>query len=164
MPLEAQGESYLLEWWLPLPAEPAEWTGRWRRTSDAAEAREIASAAIRSGAAEGAVLITARVGGEKVVADADRVAAWRPGLERLPRATAEVRALPPPGRDDVECQTLVDCRDALVAAHSAGLVARSVVTVILEIIQQAFSGTGPAIDLAAVVELDPSTPSVSRAP
>ena len=146
--------AFRIDWWVPVAGDPGEWAGRWRRVAGTAAARDAARAALRSDTALGLVLVTALdVDGApltKVALDAAEVEAWDTG-GALPVGTRAADVLPPAGRDDVECATLLACRDALLVAHAVGLVHRAVVTAILEIVQQAFVGAGPAIDIAALV-------------
>lgn len=145
---------FRIDWWVPVNGDPGEWAGRWRRIRGAAAARDAALDVLRAGAALDLVLIAElSLDGTSMSNSALGVAeigAWD-AEGALPTGARDADVLPPAGRDDVECAAMLACRDALVAASAIGLLHRAVVTAILEIIQQAFAGAGPAVDNAALV-------------
>lgn len=146
---------YRLDWWLPLAAEPGEWQGRWDLATDAATARAIAMRALDRGAASGLVLIAALDARNdricRVVADVEAVSAWSTDVAGLPPSQADQTALPPLGREDMRGVTLAACRNALLPARDTELIDAAIVTALVDIMQQAFAGTGPAVELAALI-------------
>lgn len=145
------GNVYRVDWWLPLEEEPGEWTGRWRRERDARSARATGLAAIACGAASGLVLVALHrpdAAIERAAPDAGELDAWDVDRDAMPASARDPGVLPPRGREDVEGMALVLCRDALTAASDADLLHRATVTAILDIVQQAFHGFGPAVEAA----------------
>jgi len=147
--------AYRIDWWVALPSEPGEWAGRWDLAPDAVAAKAVAATALAGGCALGLVRLTlpspVGEGGHRVVVDAVALAAWAADVDRLPASGADAGSLPPRGRDDIEVMTLARCREALIMARDADLIGDDHVAAIVEIVQQAFSGTGPAVDVVALM-------------
>lgn len=147
--------SHRVDWWLPLAIEPGEWAGRWDLAACAAEARTIAAGALADGAVHGLALVTllgpggARAG--RAVADAAALDRWSVEAEPLPVSEIDPASLPPLGREDVGSRAVARCREALLAARDVGLLETVMVTAVIEIVQQALSGTGPAAEVAASI-------------
>jgi hypothetical protein len=127
---------------------------------DAASARTVALRAIDDGAALGLVQVIRRCETEcsAAVLDVRDLSKWDADSP-LPASVRPATMLPPVGREDLECRTLDACRQALLVAHAAELLQRIVVTAILDIVQQAFQGIGPAVEEAAAMsrEVDCAT-------
>lgn len=138
---------YRIEWWNPLP--DGEWAGRWDVYDDGHLARTVALTLLAGDEAPGLVLVAtlADDGREtaRAAVDEAEVQAWDPAVDPLPPTTRDPSILPPMGRDDVQTQTLGSCRDALLAAVGAGLMAEEHVAPLVETIQRAFSGVDPMI-------------------
>lgn len=160
------GPFYRIDWWLPLQEEPGEWTGRWKRVRDARAARATGLAAIADGAACGLVLLTLygpNAPVERAAPDVAELQVWEVDRDAMPASAGDPDVLPPRGREDVEGNTLVRCRDALTVASDADLLHRATVIAILDIVQQAFHGLGPAVEAAAASGADIEPLSRGRA-
>lgn len=145
---------YRIDWWSPLRASPGEWAGRWELACSAEDARAFALSLFGDQPAMRLVLLTLSSGGaapRKVVVDLITVERWRPAETCLPLSAQDSSLLPPRGNGDIEHLALVHCKDALRVARDAGLLEPSMVMAIVEIVQQAFSGTGPASEVAALI-------------
>lgn len=164
MAVEAS-DPYRIDWWLPLTCSPGEWAGRWDLAAGPVEARAVAIAALGENPAKGFVLVTLLQRGysdpSKVVADAGCLDRWSPWDDPLPPSGIDLGELPPLGREDVEHVTLVRCREALLDAHDAELLDKAVVAAIVEIVQQAFTGVGPAMEIADAIGVDVNRPGRS---
>lgn len=141
----AGGPRYRIEWWTPLPE--GEWAGRWDVYDDGSLARSVALSLLAS-EDKPELLLLAALGEDgresaRAVVDAADVEAWNPLADPLPLTDRDPFTLPPRGRDDVGTETLGTCRDALLAAVGAGLMAEEHVAPLVETIQQAFVGVGP---------------------
>lgn len=147
--------SYRIDWWLPLESSPGEWAGRWEVAVSADRARTIALAVLKEQPAGGQVLLTLHgvtiTSAERVVADARALQDWRTELTNLPESGLDPSQLPPLGREDVEHVTLVHCKAALTAAEKAELLDAASIAAILEIVQQACTGIGPAAEIAKII-------------
>ena len=155
----AANPAYRIDWWSPLRSSPGEWAGRWDLASTASEAKTSALAALRQEPAKGLVLVTLSSAGcetRKVAVNADAVARWVPSEASLPLSTEDPAQLPPLGCEDLEHSVLVGCRRSLGAASKAEVLDPAVVTAIIEIVHQAFAGTGPAAEAAAVIRREAS--------
>ncbi|AOW24705.1 hypothetical protein AVM11_17705 [Sphingomonas melonis TY] len=157
---------YRVDWWLPLEDEPGEWTGRWKREPDACAARTTGLAAIAGGAACGLVLVTLHrphAPIERAAPDMAELRVWDVDRDAMPASARDPGDLPPRGREDIEGSTLSHCREALIVASDADLLHRATVTAILDIVQQAFRGLGPAVEAAAASGADVEALSRARA-
>jgi hypothetical protein len=133
-----------------VPIEGEEWAGEWKLFADASKARLEALDRIRDGCAAGHVLLVHldEQGTElsRAAASAPSLSQWSPITDRLPQTSPDV-IIPPLGREDIEGQTLANCRAALRAAAAADLLDPRLVTAIIIILQQAFQGVGPAVEM-----------------
>lgn len=147
--------SYRIDWWLPLESSPGEWAGRWEVAVSADRARTIALAVLKEQPAGGQVLLTLHgvtiTSAEWVVADARALQDWWTELTSLPESGLDPSQLPPLGREDAEHLTMVQCKTALATAVNAKLLDPAAVSAILEIVQQACTGIGPAAEIAAII-------------
>lgn len=138
---------YLVEWWVPIAGQ--EWAGEWKLFANPSEARLEALDRIRAGCASGHVLIVQldHHGSEmgRAAASAPSLSKWSPITNRLPLTSADI-TIPPMGRDDIEGQTLANCRTSLRAAAAADLIDPNLVSAIIAIVQLAFHGVGPAVE------------------
>lgn len=147
---------YRVDWWLPLIRSPGEWGGRWDPAADPVEARAVAAAAIEEGAALARVRVT-MVSAEGdiagwVVVDAAGLAAWDLASEPLPSSSCEQGSLPPLGREGLVHSILARCRRLLLEAVDADLIEPTTVSAVVEIVDQAFVGVGPALAIASARE------------
>lgn len=148
---------YRVDWWSPLDGSSGEWAGNWEVVETTKEACEVALAAIEEKENSLALVLITQCSVEgtwlgRVVVDRATLKRWDPASASLPSSEIDPTVLPPLGREDIETLTLLRCREALQVARDARLIEASHVSAIVQVIQLAFAGLGPAIDMAELAD------------